>query len=108
MAHARTEATPRRRPGYWGWIRRRAGRVALVIMAVCAAPLAISPPIAVETPRADAVNCLGQDEGQKIGQTQSEVWTVPMPQLIRLSLVLRAKMPTSSAACSRIQRIVAY
>jgi peptidyl-Asp metalloendopeptidase len=111
MAHDCTQALPRG-PHDAQWTRGNGGRPLLVILALCAAGLAISPPIAMDAPRGAASNpaskviiavdparksqlywflrtALGKAKGERIGQTQSEVWTVPTPQLMRLSLMLR-------------------
>src|SRR5262249_8283502 len=92
-----------------GSLSRSASPTALVILAICAACLAIPPPTKVEASRTDAASkviiaidparksqlywflrtVLGKAKGEKIGQTQSEVWVVPTPQLARLALMLR-------------------
>src|SRR5262249_43719328 len=50
--------------------------------------------IAIDTARKSQLywflrTALGKAKGKKIGQTQSEVWVVPTPQLTRLALMLR-------------------
>ena len=95
-----------------GWLRHSAGRIALVISALCIAALALLLPITVDAPRGAATDAgskviiaidparrsqlywflrtvLGKVKGEKIGQTQSEVWAVPTSQLARLALILR-------------------
>jgi hypothetical protein len=108
MVHGRIDMGAGRRPHRW--LVRQGGRATPAILAVCAACFLLSPSVRVEPRRDESSDAksrviitvdpdqksrlywflrtaAGSVRGEKVGQ--SEVWTVPTPQLTRLALMLR-------------------